>query len=667
MRYRLPGLRTTCCLPLIILSTLMTRTWSQDVNPLNFRSAALNLHVAGQGSLAICTRAGEVALTNRPDSSWYRADPVSGEMQLHPLFDHVTFFNKDTGFASGFFPGPDGRYNFLYRTTDAGRHWDTVHMNQEGWVDDVRDLSSGEAWISVGGSGLAYTADYGRSWTAFNNPENRQRFAQIFFNARHEGLIGSLWNLLAYTPDNGRTWRMLPTPLDQKRYRKTNPAARPEINRVAIFGSHFLVVQEDLVFCSAKDSVQWTWLPDFRDLYTDPQDSLVYFITRGGSIVCTGKDLQPRFRVDSAGFYYTACARNGNLYLLGSRSIRVIRADRRVEWYPIGTDVSATADFDPEPFGYGLAGTYGRRENQIFVQSYDHPAWVYLCSLPNSLAKAPYTLVQDNRILVEKGSDSLLYYSRAGILVQALSRKKMLADFAAPGIRNIIFARGSQGCFHRYQDSIVFEFGDGAYLGGEIASEGSDHALLLPEAPGIIRAAAVRTFLEDVPGLFDSARFATIADLGITEKDLEECKKEIREFRTRIESGKKPAEKGFYLGENNLDFPRLERLADSIKNIPTRQLTQWLLAGNGFFSTTTNWTSLTLVNQAGRRLTLTCPYFEERPAYYAAWIVEAEGYRFRTTHAGIARFIDQVYPGLLDHAGKQELLNRLVAGLYSAR
>jgi hypothetical protein len=116
-------------------------------------------------------------------------------------------------------------------------------------------------------------------------PEVKQRFTNIFFNGRHQGIIGSLWNLLAYTGDNCKTWKWLPTPLDQKAYSKTSQNSRPAFDKVAILNDLLLVKQEGLVFYSKKDSTRWIWLKNYDDFYTDGSNTAVYLQTNKGTIV----------------------------------------------------------------------------------------------------------------------------------------------------------------------------------------------------------------------------------------------------------------------------------------------------------------------------------------------------------------------------------------------
>jgi hypothetical protein len=123
--------------------------------PLNFNSYAIKLSVAKDESLVMVTRAGEVGLTNSIKSEWHRSKSLSENQFLGPTLDNTNFFNKDTGFVSGFISGKNSKYNIIYHTTNGGSSWKEINFGQDGWVDDAVNLDNGEAWLSVAGSGIA--------------------------------------------------------------------------------------------------------------------------------------------------------------------------------------------------------------------------------------------------------------------------------------------------------------------------------------------------------------------------------------------------------------------------------------------------------------------------------------------------------------------------------
>ena len=223
---------------------------------LKFESGAFSMGVNNHEQICVGTRVGEVAFTDSVKGFWRKGNinPGSGSSLSGELIDNVCYFNADTAFVSGFINNKN-KYNIIYHTVDGGKKWKPVDFGMDGWVDDAAYLDNGEAWLSVAGAGIAYTKDYGFTWRSLSIPYLKERFAKIYFNSKREGIIGSLWNVMAYTQDNCRNWTTIPTPLSQEKYKKTNPQGRPQIDRVAIFKDYFLVIQENLVFYSRRDTV----------------------------------------------------------------------------------------------------------------------------------------------------------------------------------------------------------------------------------------------------------------------------------------------------------------------------------------------------------------------------------------------------------------------------
>ncbi len=82
---------------------------AQSNPPLNFNSYAVKLGIAADGSLALTTRAGEFAIAEPGSGKWRKSAPAP-EKQFGITIDQSNFFNKDTGFVSGFISSAKGNY-----------------------------------------------------------------------------------------------------------------------------------------------------------------------------------------------------------------------------------------------------------------------------------------------------------------------------------------------------------------------------------------------------------------------------------------------------------------------------------------------------------------------------------------------------------------------------
>jgi len=566
--------------------------------PLNFQSYAIRLSVSKDQRFVLTTKAGEVGTAAGLYETWQRSDP-KGQDLFGPTLEGSCFFNKDTGFIYGFIGNEKAtRYNYIYLSTNGGQEWVTTDFGQSGWVDDACAGDNGEAWLSVSGSGIAYTKDYGFHWEKIDIPEKKQRFGSIFFNANHHGVIASLWNVIAYTTDNGGHWKYLPTPLDQNKYNKTNRNSRPEFSRVAIFNNYILVKQEDFVFYTPTDSINWTALPAYTDFFTDGDNTSLFFKTTQNKFVRSDENFHSLYSLETEIDAYDARCRNGDLFVATASGIVQVKPDNSIVKVPFQTKGSES--IDPYGFGYSTRGFYGVKDNKVFLQKDYKGVWAYQFTLPFDVSGKSLS-VWDNTILYQKG-DSVYYFSFSGKLLRAASQQKMVEEFCEAGISQIVFNRGSRGCFHYFEDVLTYSR-KGAGFGYAVErNTGNKHEEQLAENDDEISGPAVHDFLQKVPAFFQAIQMSSIKDLGFTEEDYEQCKKDIRQFRQFIEKGK-PAKRGrgeektsFHFERNNLDFDRLLNLVDSVKFIDTARLNSILFHLSEMWSTTTDFTGFTLIN-----------------------------------------------------------------------
>jgi hypothetical protein len=635
--------------------------------PLNFQSYAIKLDVFKGEGCALTTKAGEFAISPSLNSEWLENNPRKTFISGCTL-ERATFFNKDTGFVSGFISAQSGKYNVIYRTANGGQDWTAVNFGQNGWVDDASKLSNGEAWLSVSGSGIAYTKDFGATWTRFEFPTTKQRFTNIFFNEQKQGIIGSVWNALAVTDDNCENWKTLPTPLDQKKYSKTNTNQRPEFNKVGIYKDYYIVCQEDMVFYSRKDTINWIFLPDYVDFYTDPENSGLFFKTNKGEYIKSNDELKVAASLQrQPGSHYDARCFNGSLFFFINNKIGKWQGIQPVFYAEIKSQ-NPVIEL-PYAIGYALNGkAYGIKNDKIFsAKSTIDSVWEYAFDAPFPKDNGIYS-IQDEQLLYQKG-DSIFYFSLTGKPMGKTTRDEMIKKFCDAGITSIVFRKGSHGCFHMYSDELTYTLRDEVYQQDVEASSGTKHSELLPANDAIIDSAVVGAFSCKINLLFNPENNASINDLAFTEKEYQQCKNDIIEFQKGIENPKKKKDTrsgaentGFSFAKNNIDFSRLLHLVDSVKMIASPTLNDILQTPRGW-STTTDWSEITLINSKGQMLTIQHDsYFPN--AFYLPWRVSLNGYITYSTCIEINNFINKVYPGFLVKGNRVEVLHTIVKGIY---
>jgi len=646
---------------ILLLTAFSASLLGQTQLPLNFRSYAIKLAVARDESLVLTTRAGEVGLSPSFMADWYQSDPTKGK-EFGATLDQANFFNKDTGFVSGFINSGKFKYDIIYHTTNGGKNWRAINFGQDGWVDNAVNLDNGEAWLSVAGSGIAYTADYGFTWRKLANPHIKERFTEIFFNTARQGIAGSLWNVVAYTDDNCKNWKLLPTPLNQKKYNKTNKEARPQFDRVAIFKDFLLVSQENFVFYSKKDSIDWIWLADYTDLYTDPENSALFFKNKRGNFIKVDNNLNPIYTYNIQSSNGDAKCKNGNLFVVEMNKLYQLRPDNKVIEQKISSNEPESTH--PSYVGYTSAGQIGIRDNKVFLQKDYNGPWTYLFTFPLSLNNAVLSVIDEDKLLYNKGTDSLYYFNMSGDLKSVRSKTTMIANFGKNGIKKISFFRGSQGCFHYFNNELEYTNFSGNFEGAMEIPHGSKGEPL-PENEDVIEGKLVEQFFKKLPEILSVPHLTSINDLNFTNTEYERCKKDILEFRTSLlnQNKKRKKETAFNFNRNNLDFDKLLNMVDSIKQIRPEILTSILAEMDGILSTTTNWTRIQFVNNENEVLTISSYYYNPN-AFYFPWVVQLNGYTVQSTNIEINRFVQSAYPNFLENGKRIEILHRIARELY---
>jgi len=640
---------------LLILSLSFLQVHAQENMPLKFSSYARKLCVTPQGRLFITTKDGEVAVTDSLNGYWHKIPPQNGGSSFDgPLLEQGDFFNKDTGFVSGWIYNK-GEHNIIYHTKNGGQSWKAVKFGVDGWIDDACHLDNGEAWLSVGGKGIIYTTDYGLSWKRLSNPEQNQRFACIYFNTKREGLIGSLWNMLALTLDNYTYWRIIPTPLDQKKYNKTNLQSRPEINCTAIFNDYLLVNQEGLIFYTKRDTINWIPLPDYTNFVTDAANSALFFQLKSGGFIKADNAFKPLFKTAIKSKILDATCRNGDLFVMTDKEIIQLLANNTVRSSFIRTNQDV--DVEPEDIGFDL----GSIDNSIYVQKEYGGQWEYVLTLPFKTDSGYLRALENNRILYYKGKDSVYDYNIATNRVEKRDLRQMFNSFRMPGIKKIVYSSGSQGCFHGYSYELVYEKANGNFRLSHTKPNGNPRLVLETDIEEIDEG-AVNDFVKSLPDFYD--KYPSIQSLGFTESDFEKCKRDIIKFRNNPGGYERAQKDGtFYLYKNNIDFDRLLSIVDTIKQLNDTTLSSVLTQIDETSSTTTNWVSLTIENGDNSTMTI-INQSSAANALYFPWQVSIDGVSTVMYAMPITRFIRETCPLLLKERDRVKVLHTFVRSLY---
>jgi hypothetical protein len=257
------------------------------------------------------------------------------------------------------------------------------------------------------------------------------------------------------------------------------------------------------------------------------------------------------------------------LFIISDSGIVQLSTDNNIEKASFRT--SGSTSIDPYSFGYVATGFLGVKDNKVFLQSDYKGSWTYLFTFPFETDNKGLSSF-NNTIMYEKG-DSIYYFSLSGKLLRSVSNSLMLEDFCKAGISRIVFNRGSRGGFHYYQDVLSYSRKNDEFGFPISRNTGSKHPEQLPDNENEISLAAVDNFVKKIPAFFQTFQMSSIQDLGFTESDYQQCKKDILEFKQSVEQPVKTSKRrrhdeqttAFHFERNNLDFDRLLTLVDSAR------------------------------------------------------------------------------------------------------
>lgn len=109
------------------------------------------------------------------DNVWVTGD--SGLVFRFDLLNNFYIYQNITGLSLLCGSSPDsltfycaGENGALFRTLDAGYHWDTLNSGTVENINDIYFTTRAQGWIVADGGYLAMTTDSGNTWTFANQP-----------------------------------------------------------------------------------------------------------------------------------------------------------------------------------------------------------------------------------------------------------------------------------------------------------------------------------------------------------------------------------------------------------------------------------------------------------------------------------------------------------------
>lgn len=607
---------------------------------LSFSSRVSELGISPSEEIWVATRSGSVYYTKQIGELWHLGPFGSLDPWIRSsskTFDRINFFDENTMMISGFIH-ENGKQDIVFWSGNHGTTWEKVKFGVSSWIDAAYINDNGKAWMSGSSQLIYYTEDKGKSWITFDKVgnENALRFSTIHFAQDEKtGLFGSFWNVLYRTLDNCQTWEILPTPLSQNKYERIDKEERPDIRKIRIFGSYYIINQQGRVFTSKADSIDWLRLPNVVDFDVSENENLYTINKDLSTSLFDSNFVQTWQSSQSLDQYPTAiCIRNNNLFALTHDFIYKINQNNFISSL-LFTDETPIREpylklsFEDEEYGFENLDVLHFDKNK--------KAWHRILTLDFEIAHA----LDYNGVIILTNRTFNNYYA---LDLNELSVSEYILPknlFTHLKVKEIHFESGSQGCFHS-NHSKLFYIRKGDYFVIDKKSNSSEY---LSNASNNIDVNKI----EQIVKLVDQSRFSkvTLIDLNITKNDIFKFKQFIDSEEQRIKkSGRNHMDYDnlFSFPRGKIDFDFYRSMADSLDFLSEEDVNNVFWQSSGNRSTTTNWLRVTFVFTNNQKLTI--QNNDDRPNYlHTPWIVDYDGLKFRTNSIRFGQLIESLTNG----------------------
>ncbi len=626
---------------------------------LKIRGAAEELCISKDSTFWIATKTGDTYYSNGFNKDWKYGSFKTNDFDIAigQTFERASFFNRDTGYISGFIQ-KEGKQDFIYWTNDGGQNWQEVKFGKSSWIDANYFDFEGNAWMSGSSQLIYYSSDFGKTWTSFDKIEStsNMRLNTIYFEDKNKGVVGDFWNRIYLTENNCKTWKKLSSPLDQKKYIRINKNIRPTIYKAQIFGNNIIINQQNRIFWSKLDSIQWQGLSDMIDFCYDKQSEKLFAISTDLKVHTLDSNFVSSWTSDSqiVSTPISIKTLNGTLYTWHGSELTKIN-EKQFIYTPMYTMEHPIKQ--PYVTAKATKKTWGVNGREILQSNDLGKNWYRVDLLPFNVGcfKA---ITDDQAIISDVYYKNYYEYNIAedSTVMKQYIIKKPLSYFLSYPLKEVSIEIGSQGCFHSNSKIINYQLYDGTvFSASTIEQQGYKEK----------KKKFKKSFsLESVIALLKEIDLNPYYKVDI--EDLKINKYDINDYFNKIEEIEKDFEKGntfeyehgagrYSFPYKNIDFSFYKNNINQIDSFNISILNEILGTRFGNWSTTTNWIKVVFTNQKGEEVSIS-NYDDVPNAWYLPWVVDVAGLRFNSNNINITSFIKSNTP---DDFILKENLNQL--------
>ena len=430
-----------------------------------------NACVSSTGEIWMVTRCGGIYYSKGFDSVWHTVKAnAEGVFWHEPTLDRVACFGDNTIVAAGFIPDEDVKsYDFVLRSTDGGRRWDTVHFASGGhhWIDGFSFRADGRLWMGSNSGLIVYSTDGGRTFTKLNDTAIHLNVNDICMVTADSGWIADHGNRIFSTSDNWHSMHRWPTPFAQGLSELNGKHDRKSVTSIRLWREYLLTIEAGRSYITPLgDSIRWR--PTRQPLVDFEVDTLtdnLWAITDSGQLLYL-KDLdniQVIHEGLSSGYRKICGILGGRICLLTDRGVVRIAPDGRADtcgFYTTERTIEEEFDSVARERGEYVSDalptfTHGGRTwrsdgNSIYMQ--DALGW-YRIAKPLGIREMLPDPDRDDRVVILLYNNKNYSVDTAGRIEPYVYRQP-LASFVESGLKGVIIKTYVLGCFH-YDEHVV--------------------------------------------------------------------------------------------------------------------------------------------------------------------------------------------------------------------
>ncbi|MBQ2489825.1 MAG: hypothetical protein II525_08475, partial [Bacteroidales bacterium] len=424
-----------------------------------------NLCVSATGQLWMSTSTGMAYTADDIHSTWRTVMGDANKDISGRSFECMAAWGNQTAVAAGFLQGRPSQ-DFVFRTTDGGKHWDTVVIDPNlDWVHACCFFPDGRVWLgSASGRSngvLAYSADSGRTFKVLRTKfKGETGIHTLHMVNADSGYVGNYTNSIFSTSDNWHTIHRVITPMEQLHLVKHDDD-KLWIVKIRQWKKELIVRQivrgrlSETFHTPLNGNIQWQPSPiTLFDYEVDPVTDALWAVSDSGQLVrLTDWEHIQHYGIQVGRIVGVV---DGKAYCKGDYCVLRVSPDGKTDTCGFYTTEHPIV---PERW-YWDTLSHGSRlwacdRKSVYLK--DSIGWYRVAQISyGSIRPHPESA---DRVIVY--SDGHHYSVDTSGHVEPYLYQQPLGDFVKAGLREVEIVTFASGCFHYSGDTVRYDSRDG--------------------------------------------------------------------------------------------------------------------------------------------------------------------------------------------------------------